>query len=103
MPSQGKETGTSKGSDPNGARITQPFGSIELAANIMVSLFYASIYYLAPLDSLFCLSTGYREQMVGLRAALDGTWFIAARSVTYPLLTDQGTETGTRGRKPGRD
>jgi hypothetical protein len=62
----------------------------------MVSLFYASIYYLPLLDSLFCFSTGYREQMVGLRAALDGARFIAVRSVTYPLLTDQGTETGTR-------
>ena len=81
--------GVWKGSDPNGARITQAFGSLELAANLTASLFYASIYYLPSLDSLFCFSTGYREQMVGLRAALDGTRFIAVRSVTYPLLTDQ--------------
>jgi hypothetical protein len=85
------------GSDPNGARITQAFGALELAANLMVSLFYTSIYYLPSLDSLFCFSTGYREQMVGLRVALDGTRFVAVRSVTYPLLTDQG------GMKPGRD
>jgi hypothetical protein len=77
------------GSDLNGARITQAFGSLELAANLVVSLFYASIYYLPSLDSLFCFSTGYREQMIGLRAALDGTRFIAVRSVTYPLLNDQ--------------
>ena len=77
------------GSDPNGARITQAFGSLELAANLAVSLFYASIYCLPSLDSLFCFSTGYREQMIGLRAALDGTRFIAVRSVTYPLLNDQ--------------
>jgi hypothetical protein len=81
--------GSSVGSDPNGARITQAFGALELAANLMVPLFYTSIYYLHLLDSLFCFSTGYREQMIGLRAALDGTWFIAVRSVTYPLLTDQ--------------
>jgi hypothetical protein len=76
-------------SDPNGARITETSGGHELAATRITSLFYASIHYLSSLDPLFCFSSGYRQQVVGLRAALDGTWFVAVRSVTYPFLADQ--------------
>lgn len=79
----------SVGSDPNGARITEPFSYHEVTANYCVLSLYASIYYLSSRDPLLCFFTGYREQVVGLGAALDGTRFVAVRSVTNPFLADQ--------------
>jgi hypothetical protein len=45
---------------------------------------YTRIYYLSPFDPLLGFLTWYREKVVGLRSALNRTWFISVRSIADP-------------------
>jgi hypothetical protein len=56
---------------------TNALGFHELAASIPSSVFYTRIHYLSPFDPLLGFWTWYREKVVGLRSALNRTWFIS--------------------------
>ena len=80
---------SSRGSDPNGARITETICFQGLAASCAALMLYTWIYYLSTLYPFLGFCPWNRQQVVGLRSALDSTWFASVRSIADPLLANQ--------------